>query len=128
LLSLPDLAIVLVNPGVGVPTGKVFGALKERRGVGLPLPPKFAGADDLVAYLKDTANDLEAPARVIAPVIGEVLDFIAGQGALLSRMSGSGATCFGLFENGTAAARAADAIHAAHPGWWAVASRLCARI
>jgi 4-diphosphocytidyl-2-C-methyl-D-erythritol kinase len=128
LPALPDLAIVLVNPGVGVPTGKVFGALKERRGVGLPLPPKFTGADDLVAYLKDTANDLEAPARVIAPVIGEVLDFIAGQGALLSRMSGSGATCFGLFENGTAAARAADAIHAAHPGWWAVASRLCARI
>lgn len=128
LPALPDLAIVLVNPGVGVPTGKVFGALKERRGVDLPLPPEFASANDLVAYLKDTANDLEAPARVIAPVIGEVLDFIAGQGALLSRMSGSGATCFGLFENGTDAAKAADAIHAAHPGWWAVASRLGARI
>ncbi|GAA0556364.1 4-(cytidine 5'-diphospho)-2-C-methyl-D-erythritol kinase [Rhizomicrobium electricum] len=128
LPALPDLAVVLVNPGVGVPTGKVFGALKERRGVGLPLPPKFASADDLVAYLKDTANDLEAPARVIAPVIGDVLDFIAGQGALLSRMSGSGATCFGLFENGTHAARAAEAIRAAHPGWWAVASRLSGRI
>jgi 4-diphosphocytidyl-2-C-methyl-D-erythritol kinase len=128
LPALPETAIVLVNPGVGVPTGKVFAALKERRGVGLPLPPAFAGAADLVAYLNDTSNDLEAPARAIAPVIGEVLDFIADEGALLSRMSGSGATCFGLFENGTAAARAADAIHAAHPGWWAVASRLSDRI
>jgi 4-diphosphocytidyl-2-C-methyl-D-erythritol kinase len=128
LPALPETAIVLVNPGVGVPTGKVFAALKERRGVGLPLPPKFANAGDLVAYLKDTSNDLEAPARNIAPVIGEVLDFIAGEGALLARMSGSGATCFGLFENGTHAARAAAAIHAAHPGWWAVASRLSDRI
>jgi 4-diphosphocytidyl-2-C-methyl-D-erythritol kinase len=128
LPALPDLAIVLVNPGVGVPTGKVFAALKERRGVGLPLPPNFAGPADLVAYLKDTANDLETPARAIAPVVGEVLDFIAREGALLSRMSGSGATCFGLFENGTTAAGAAAAIRAARPGWWAVATRLCDRI
>jgi 4-diphosphocytidyl-2-C-methyl-D-erythritol kinase len=124
LPPLPELAMVLVNPGVGVPTGKVFAALTQRRGVGLTLPPRFAGADDLIAYLKDTANDLEAPARVIAPVIGEVLDFIAGEGALLSRMSGSGATCFGLFENGTTARRAAAAIRAAHPSWWAVATAL----
>jgi 4-diphosphocytidyl-2-C-methyl-D-erythritol kinase len=126
LPALPDIAIVLVNPGVGVPTGKVFAALKQRRGVDLPLPPKFAGAADLIAYLKGTSNDLEAPARVIAPVIGDVLDFVAGEGALLSRMSGSGATCFGLFENGTDAARVAAAIRAAHPDWWAVASRLAA--
>jgi 4-diphosphocytidyl-2-C-methyl-D-erythritol kinase len=128
LPALPDLAMVLVNPGVGVPTGKVFGALKERRGVGLPLPPPFAAASDLVAYLKDTANDLEAPARVIAPVIGDVLDFIAAQGALLARMSGSGATCFGLFQNGTEAERAAAAIRAAHPRWWSVATRISAAI
>lgn len=128
LPALPDLAMVLVNPGVGVPTGKVFGALKERRGVGLPLPPKFESAEDLVAYLKDTSNDLEAPARVIAPVIGEVLDFIAAEGALLSRMSGSGATCFGLFQNGTDAARAAAAIRNAHPEWWAIPTRLFAGI
>jgi len=57
-------------------------------------------------------------------VIGEVLDFIAGEGALLARMSGSGATCFGLFASDDAAARAAAAIRAAHPLWWAVASRL----
>lgn len=122
LPALPRLAMVLVNPGVGVPTAKVFAALKARRGVGLALPPRFAGAGDLVAYLQGTANDLEAPARAIAPVIGQVLDFIAAEGALLARMSGSGATCFGLFENGTQAEHAAAAIRAAHPAWWAVAT------
>lgn len=124
LPALPDLPIILVNPGIGVPTGKVFGALRQRRGVGLPLPPAFADANALVAYLKTTANDLEAPAREIAPVIGDVLDFIAGEGALLSRMSGSGATCFGLFATNAAAAKAVSAIKAAHPGWWAVATAL----
>lgn len=124
LPALPDMPIVLVNPGVGVATGKVFAALKTRRGVGLPPPPKFSGSADLIGYLKDTANDLEAPARSIAPVIGDVLDFIAGEGALLARMSGSGATCFGLFASDTAAAHAAATIGAAHPGWWAVATRL----
>ena len=102
----------------------MFAALKQRRGVGLPLPPKFSGAADLIAYLKDTSNDLEAPARVIAPVIGEVLDFIAGESALLARMSGSGATCFGLFASDEVAVRAAAAIRAAHPEWWAVATVL----
>jgi 4-diphosphocytidyl-2-C-methyl-D-erythritol kinase len=128
LPALPALPIVLVNPGVGVPTGKVFAALKSRRGVGLPLPPAFADAAALVAYLKTTANDLEAPAREIAPVIGEVLDFIAGEGALLSRMSGSGATCFGLFETAAAAERAAAAIKTAHPGWWAMPTELATAI
>lgn len=124
LPGLPELPIVLVNPGVGVPTGKVFGALQERRGVDLPLPPAFSGAGDLIAYLKDTSNDLEAPARLIAPEVNTVLETIADEGALLSRMSGSGATCFGLFESDDAAKRAAAAMKAAHPGWWVVASRL----
>jgi 4-diphosphocytidyl-2-C-methyl-D-erythritol kinase len=124
LPPLPALPIVLVNPGIAVPTGKVFGALKQRRGVGLALPPGFADAAALIAYLKTTANDLEAPARAMAPEISTVLDAIAAEGALLARMSGSGATCFGLFGSDGAAARAAETIRAAHPGWWAVASKL----
>ena len=124
LPSLPELPIVLVNPGVGVSTGKVFAAMGARHGVDLPLPPRFTDAAELIAYLKTTANDMEAPARALAPVIGEVLEFIAAEGALLSRMSGSGATCFGLFENDTSAARAAAAIRAAHPGWWTIPTRL----
>ncbi len=124
LPGLPPLPIVLVNPGVGVPTGKVFGALKDRRGVDLPLPPEFANAAALIAYLKDTGNDLEAPARAIAPEINTVLEAIAGEGALLARMSGSGATCFGLFGSDAAAARAAAAMKTQHPEWWAVATSL----
>ncbi|MDR3528259.1 MAG: 4-(cytidine 5'-diphospho)-2-C-methyl-D-erythritol kinase [Rhizomicrobium sp.] len=126
LPSLPPVAIVLVNPGVGVPTGKVFGALKERRGVALPLPPGFATTADLVAYLKDTSNDLEAPARLIAPEVDTVLEAIAGEGALLARMSGSGATCFGLFDSDEVAMRAATTMRTKHPGWWVAPSRLTA--
>lgn len=126
LPALPPMAILLINPGVAVPTGKVFAALKERSGVGLPVPPKFASKNDLLAYLAKTSNDLEAPARVIAPVISEVLNLIALQGALLERMSGSGATCFGLFESDDAAHKAARMIQAAQPKWWVTATKIAA--
>jgi 4-diphosphocytidyl-2-C-methyl-D-erythritol kinase len=123
--GLPEVAILLVNPGVAVPTGKVFAALKARRGIGLPLPPAMTTANELVAYLKNTANDLEAPAREIAPVVGELLDTLAAQpGALLSRMSGSGATCFALFENNQAAIAASRALNVRNPGWWFATSRI----
>ncbi|HEY0282531.1 MAG TPA: 4-(cytidine 5'-diphospho)-2-C-methyl-D-erythritol kinase [Rhizomicrobium sp.] len=123
LAGIVEVPMVLVNPGVAVPTGKVFAALKERRGVGLPLPDAMKNADELVAYLKTTANDLEAPARQIAPHIGEVLDALASQpGLLLARMSGSGATCFALFDSGASAQNAAAAIRARHGNWWIVAA------
>ena len=123
--GIPQVAILLVNPGVAVPTGKVFAALKERRGVGLSLPPEMRTARELVAYLKTTANDLEAPAREIAPVVGELLDALSAQpGALLSRMSGSGATCFALFESDEFATAAARALNARNAGWWVATSRI----
>lgn len=122
---LPAMAMVLVNPGVKVPTPKVFAALKQRRGTDLPPPSKFASAADLVAYLKDTSNDLEAPARAVAPVIGEVLTVLGAQaGARLTRMSGSGATCFALFDSDEAAANAATAIRERHATWWTVATKI----
>jgi 4-diphosphocytidyl-2-C-methyl-D-erythritol kinase len=68
-------------------------------------------------------NDLEAPARTIAPMIGDVLREIASTGALLARMSGSGATCFGIYAGAEAARRAAAAIAERHPGWYARACR-----
>ncbi len=123
LAGIVEVPMVLVNPGVAVPTGKVFAALKERRGVGLPLPDAMKNADELVAYLKTTANDLEAPARQIAPHIGEVLDALASQpGLLLARMSGSGATCFALFDSGASAQNAAAAIRARRGDWWIAAA------
>ena len=123
LTGVPSVPLVLVNPGVAVPTGKVFAALKERRGVGLPLPPTMKNSVALVAYLRTTANDLEAPARGIAPIIGEALEALAAQpGALLARMSGSGATCFALFESDAAAHDAATAIRARQRNWWVAAT------
>lgn len=70
-----------------------------------------------MAALRDTRNDLEAPARALAPVIGDVLDELAGaQGCLLARMSGSGATCFGLFASPEVAERAAQTM--VSDDWW----------
>ena len=70
-------------------------------------------------WLRARANHLEAPARRLLPAIGEVLDALASQpGCALARMSGSGATCFGLFAAEDALAPAAEALAAAHPEWW----------
>jgi 4-diphosphocytidyl-2-C-methyl-D-erythritol kinase len=123
--GIPAMPAVLVNPGIGVSTAKVFAALKERRGTGLSLPPKMEAAAELVAYLTDTSNDLEAPARAIAPVIGEVLTALASQeGVLLTRMSGSGATCFALFDSDEAAERAARTVGERRREWWAAATQI----
>jgi 4-diphosphocytidyl-2-C-methyl-D-erythritol kinase len=123
-LELPPLPAVLVNPGVPVPTRDVFGRLGlapgETRGVATETQAgQLKSRDALLAYLAAQPNDLEAPAIAIQPVIVEVLAAIAGQpDCLLSRMSGSGATCFGLFASEAAAAAAAQAIASSHPGWW----------
>jgi 4-diphosphocytidyl-2-C-methyl-D-erythritol kinase len=79
----------------------------------------------MIAYLKTTANDLELPARAVAPVVSDVLAALGDcPGVLLARMSGSGATCFGLFDTDTAAHAAAKQISTRHPNWWVVAARL----
>jgi 4-diphosphocytidyl-2-C-methyl-D-erythritol kinase len=127
LPPLPALALVLVNPGVSVATRDVFAGWARAGGKGRPAiaaPPKFADSAALIAYLESTGNDLEAPARVVAPVIGEVLDALVETGAAFVRMSGSGATCFGLYERDADAVRAAAALSASHRDWWAVPSRL----
>jgi 4-diphosphocytidyl-2-C-methyl-D-erythritol kinase len=123
-VSLPRLPILLVNPGVAVPTRDVFAALQTRSGVELALPQGgFADAAALLRFLAQTCNDLEAPARLIQPVIGAVLDALAAlPGVRLARMSGSGATCFALFADDAACAAAAAMLQAAHPGWWVAPS------
>jgi 4-diphosphocytidyl-2-C-methyl-D-erythritol kinase len=118
---LPAIHIVLVNPRVAVPTPAVFKALTARQNP--PMPDTLPAWDDaraLAKWLKTQRNDLEPPALAIAPVIGDVLARLAAQpGALIARMSGSGATCFALFETEHAASAAVDAIGAAQPDWWA---------
>ncbi len=118
--SLPRIPMLLVNPGVAVPTRDVFAALATRSGVDMVLPDgRFRDTADLLRFLETTRNDLEAPARGLQPVIGEVLTALAAlPGALFTRMSGSGATCFGLFADDDCCTRAADILRQAAPGWW----------
>lgn len=128
-LSLPKMPCVLVNPRVAVATRDVFEALALRNGellVGatdviesLAWPEDGASLEDWVEVLAADFNDLEAPAMRIQPVIGEVLAALsATDGAWLVRMSGSGATCFAIFENTAEAQRAAQKIQRDHPAWW----------
>lgn len=123
-VALPAVGLLLVNPGVGIATPAVFAALKRRDNAGLPAPA-FRDLADLLDFLSAARNDLEAPAIRLAPAIGTVLDMLrALPGARLARMSGSGATCFALFDDAASASRAAAALSAANPGWWARSSTL----
>lgn len=125
LPSLPPAHIVLVNPGVSVATADVFRRLTIRAGeTELRPPPVFESLATLIGYLKATRNDLEAPALAVAPVIGSVLEALAQQNAIFTRMSGSGATCFGLFESAAKAQSAAAAIAGVESHWWARAGTL----
>lgn len=122
LPALPPLHLVLVNPGVAVPTPQIFARLRRRDNPPLPQIPVFEDAPALVDWLEGTRNDLEPAAIEVAPVIAQVLQALRAQGAALARMSGSGATCLGIFD-GPAAAQAA-AVVLARQGWWAVATEL----
>jgi 4-diphosphocytidyl-2-C-methyl-D-erythritol kinase len=134
-LSLPIMPCVLVNPRVAVATRDVFAALGLRSGellVGAAdvlqataWPEGGASVEDWVELLAASCNDLEAPAIRIQPVIGEVIAALnATNGAWLARMSGSGATCFAIYENTAEAGRAAQKIQADHPDWWVHAGTL----
>ncbi|MHA7866579.1 MAG: 4-(cytidine 5'-diphospho)-2-C-methyl-D-erythritol kinase [Salipiger thiooxidans] len=120
LVTLPDVAAVLVNPRLPVSTPAVFKALETRDNPPMPdTLPEFPDAVALIGFLATMRNDLEAPALKVEPGIRAVLDALAGQGGCgLARMSGSGATCFGLFLSEDDARAAAQALTEAHPGWW----------
>jgi 4-diphosphocytidyl-2-C-methyl-D-erythritol kinase len=128
-LSVPKMPCVMVNPCVPVATRDVFAALGLRSGellVGASdvfqapaWPEAGASVEDWVEALAAGSNDLEAPAMRIQPVIGDVLAALnATDGAWLARMSGSGATCFAIYENTAEAQRAAQKIMLDHPTWW----------
>jgi len=124
--ALPAIDAVLVNPRVPVATPEVFARLERRENAGLPLAlPRWRDAADCALWLASQRNDLEAPARALCPRIGAVLEGLrATRGCALARMSGSGATCFGLYPDATAARQAAARIAAERPDWWVVATRL----
>lgn len=119
LRPIPGLAgtlVLLVNPGVAVATAPVFAGWDGiDRG---PLP-----GDSAAAIVETGRNDLEIPARAIAPVIAEALDLLRS-GASVARMSGSGATCFALYDTVEQRAAAAARIATARPGWWRLETAL----
>lgn len=128
-LVLPKMPCVLVNPRLAVATKDVFAALGLRHGelrVGVAdvirapaWPDGDASLERWIGQLAAASNDLEAPARSIEPVIGDVLAALQGaSGARLARMSGSGATCFAIFDHDASAQRAAQSIRREHPQWW----------
>ncbi len=134
-LNLPKMPCVMVNPGVPVATKDVFAALALRKGelrvsagdvlLQKPWPDAEASLEDWVEALAASSNDLEAPALRVQPVIGEVISALnATNGAWLSRMSGSGATCFAIYENTADAGRAAEKLRREHPAWWVHAGTL----
>jgi len=122
LRDFPALQILLVNPGAAVPTPQVFARLERRDNTPLPPLPPVMSPKALLHWLETTRNDLEAPARDVAPAIGEALSALRGSNAMLARMSGSGATCFGLFADAASAQDAAARIARTHPGWFVVAT------
>jgi len=134
-LALPSMPCVMVNPRVPVATKDVFKELGLRNGellVGAadvleaPAWPEEGGSiSDWVEVLETVANDLEAPALRIEPVIGDVLEALReSAGVKLARMSGSGATCFAIYGASTDAHTAAEKIRRDHPGWWVHAGAL----
>ena len=124
-VRLPPLFACLVNPGTPVSTAAVFAALTATSNPRLPDFPDWRDATQLCEWLGAQRNDLEPPARLEAPAIGVALARIAAtNGCLLSRMSGSGATCFGLYSTSVEANAAARTLADAHPEWWVRAAAL----
>lgn len=123
LTELSRLPVVLANPGIALSTPAVFAALENK--FNAPMPdesPEWKSARGAAAWLAEQRNDLEPVARRLAPEIDQVL--AALDDALLARMSGSGATCFGLYPSWAAAQEAAASIASDHPEWWVKAARL----
>lgn len=126
-LRLPPLFAVLVNPGVPVETAMVFRELGLAAGRSLPLQGEAmtqaigqgGSREDLISLLSRSTNDLEAPALRVAPILPSVLTRLSRlPGSRLARMSGSGATCFALFDDCRQSAAAARLLAAEQPDWW----------
>ncbi|WGH79567.1 4-(cytidine 5'-diphospho)-2-C-methyl-D-erythritol kinase [Jannaschia ovalis] len=120
-VPLPPLAAVLVNPGLAVPTGRVFAGLRTADNPGHDALPE-GDAAAWMDWLAAQRNDLEEPALALAPEIAEMLAALRAEGAAVARMSGSGATCFGLWpDRGQAEAAAGRLVRS---GWWGRACTL----
>ncbi|MDJ0612674.1 MAG: 4-(cytidine 5'-diphospho)-2-C-methyl-D-erythritol kinase [Rhizobiaceae bacterium] len=114
--------LVLVNPGIGISTPEIFGKLakKDNEPIFIQDPSKFPGVNTIG---KDMRNDLETPARELCPDIDRVLGALRDHDPVFARMSGSGATCFGVYQTQDEAIAACRAIKTSQPTWWCVATQ-----
>lgn len=122
-IALPSLPIVLVNPLLGVSTPHVFANLSSKTNPPMDQPPISDHIADWVSYLSKQRNDLQIPAQLFVPEIAHCMALIERSPACsLARMSGSGATCFGLYPSIKTAQKAAELLKQAQPDWWVKAS------
>lgn len=129
MLDVPPMPCVMVNPRVGVATKDVFTALGLGKGEFLAgagdvmlspgWPVDGASFNEWIDAIGHGTNDLERPALKVEPVVGDVLSALREtEGVRLARMSGSGATCFGIYQTTEDALQAAKTIAQTQPGWW----------
>jgi 4-diphosphocytidyl-2-C-methyl-D-erythritol kinase len=125
-VAVPELPVVLVNPRIAVATTEVFANLKDKRNPPMhDVPGSEVSPVQFLRWLAVQRNDLQDAAVSHVPKIAQVLDALGeARGCALARMSGSGATCFGLFETDDQARLAAETLRRAQPGWWIRATRL----
>jgi len=126
LRQFPACHIVLVNPLVPLATADVFRRLRAHDNYPLPdLPVPLTRPAQLGIWLAETRNDLQPPAIKLVPAIGDIIAQLAvTQGCILARMSGSGATVFGLFGSAGQAHQAAQVMRDGHPDHWVAAAPL----
>ena len=122
-INFPALHLVLLNPGVAIATPDIFKALAKKSNKPLTRGANLSAIHALREWLSAQRNDLQEPALALQPVIREALAALHESGALVARMSGSGATCFGIFSSEASAAQASKAIFSKHRGWFVVATK-----
>lgn len=117
--DFPKFSAILVCPKAGIATPSVFDALANKKNPGIaPLPTDMSYEQEMARFLCHQRNDLETPSAQMVEEIGQCLNEINQQGAFLARMSGSGATCFGLFPTQQQAIAASEAVKKFNPDWW----------
>ena len=123
--NLPETNLVMVNPGIPLPTADVYNIeTKNHSGIFKKVLSPHYSASSLARYLASSRNDLLPNALKIVPEIANVLRLLIKlDGCLLARMSGSGATCFGLYETEEKATKAAEIISSGNPAWWVKATK-----
>ncbi|MEI3803795.1 4-(cytidine 5'-diphospho)-2-C-methyl-D-erythritol kinase [Agrobacterium sp. CCNWLW32] len=117
--NLPELFLVLANPLKAVSTPEIFRRLRNKANPPLPAHATIGWMD----FLARSRNDLQPPAQALLPEIGEIAGLLSQEGAALVRMSGSGATCFGIFHSLEAALIAQTSLRKKRPGWYFQATR-----